>query len=420
MKNFDKIGLVLIVICLIVLTFANTFISNYEQSDGNREYNVEVKRLCDELEKGNIPKTSDCKYVISFEEYPEKEEAENIESIKKDEVFFNSQNDYIVKSVNGKLYRFDYNKNLVNMKKVKVVVNATSIFFILIIVCILLYTRFFIIRPFNNIVNLPYELAKGNLTNPIKEQKNRFFGKFIWGINMLREKLEENKKKELELKKEKQTLLLSISHDIKTPLQAIKLYSKALSKGLYKDLDKQLEVVESIEKNADDIEKYIGDIVHSLNDELFHYEVKNEEVYLSSVIDEISFYYKDKLLLNKIPFEIEDYKNCIIKADRDRCIEVIQNIMENAIKYGDGRYIKISFDEEEGYVLITITNSGCELSEQELIHIFDSFWRGSNTTNKNGSGLGLYIARQLMFKMNGDIYAKIKDKNMNVTLVLKK
>ena len=75
------------------------------------------------------------------------------------------------------------------------------------------------------------ELAKGNLSAHVKEDKNKFFGKFLWGIDMLRENLENNKEKELQLQKEKKTLILSISHDIKTPLSAIKLYAKALKNG---------------------------------------------------------------------------------------------------------------------------------------------------------------------------------------------
>ena len=94
--------------------------------------------------------------------------------------------------------------------------------------------------------------------------------------------------------------------------------------------------------------------------------------------------------------------------------------MENAIKYGDGRCIDLEFSEEDGCVLICIRNSGCTLPDTELPHIFDSFWRGSNSENCSGSGLGLYICRQLMRKMNGDIFAQIKDGCMIVTAVFPK
>ncbi|MEE0874821.1 MAG: sensor histidine kinase, partial [Ruminococcus sp.] len=79
--------------------------------------------------------------------------------------------------------------------------------------------------------------------------------------------------------------------------------------------------------------------------------------------------------------------------------------------------IRIAFSREDDCQLIHIRNSGCTLSKNELPHIFDSFWRGSNTGSNNGSGLGLYICRTLMRKMNGDIFAEIQDEEMVVTTV---
>ena len=99
---------------------------------------------------------------------------------------------------------------------------------------------------------------------------------------------------------------------------------------------------------------------------------------------------------------------------------MLQNIIENAIKYGDGHYIRLTFSDEEDCRLITVTNSGCTLPEQELVHIFDSFKRGSNVGSKSGSGLGLYICRQLMDAMKGDVFAEIQGGDMCVTVVCRK
>ena len=104
---------------------------------------------------------------------------------------------------------------------------------------------------------LPYELSKGNLTTPIKETKNRFFGKFLWELIFSVKTSNSKSSGELEMQKEKKTLLLSLSHDIKTPLSAIKLYSAALSKNLYSDAEKQHKIAESITEKADEIEGYV-------------------------------------------------------------------------------------------------------------------------------------------------------------------
>ena len=237
---------------------------------------------------------------------------------------------------------------------------------------------------------------------------------------MLRENMEQQKERELGLQRDKKMLLLSLSHDIKTPLSAIKLYSKALSKGLYDSKEKQLEIAENINAKADEIENYVTQIITASREDFLCLEVNMGEFYLSELVNKISIYYTEKLSLIKTDFTIDSYADCLISGDIDRSVEVVQNMMENAIKYGDGKNIGIRFSEEDGCTLISVSNSGCTLPDTDLPHIFDSFWRGANAENEKGSGLGLYICRQLMHKMNGDIFAEIKDGNMCVTAVFMK
>lgn len=278
-----------------------------------------------------------------------------------------------------------------------------------------------IIKPFSSIKELPYELAKGNLNIPLKEQKNKYFGKFTWGMDMLRENLEDNKKRELNYQKEKKTLILSLSHDIKTPLSAIKLYARALKDNLYETEEKRMEVIDGISKNTLEIEHYVNEIVKNSREDFMELPVKVSSFYLNEVIDNIRAYYTDRLETIKTEFEINKFDNCMLKGDKDRVVEVLQNIIENAIKYGDGQKIGISFSEEEDCKLISVLNTGCSLKEDDLPHIFDSFYRGSNVKKQEGSGLGLYICKQLLIKMDGDIFAKIsEDGNFIVTVVIRK
>ena len=290
----------------------------------------------------------------------------------------------------------------------------------LLILTVMLFVGIKIITPFERIKNMPYELARGNLTVPLKESRSKFFGRFIWGLDLLREKLEQQKLEAFRLQKEKKTLLLSLSHDIKTPLSAIKLYSQALSKHLYHDKEKQLAAVRGIGTKADEIESYVSQIVKATTEDFLSIEIIKGEFYLHELIDKITEYYSDKLELNKIEFSITDFSDCILKGDIDRSVEVLQNIIENAVKYGNGNYIRIDFSDEENCRLIIVSNSGVTLPDSEMSHIFESFWRGSNAGNINGSGLGLYICRQIMNKMDGEIFAEIRDDRMLVTSVFVK
>lgn len=405
MKRFDRILTAAIIIMILLLIGANTALSATVRNNGNKYHLVEVSRLCRQLENGESPDLSDCRYVTAIESYMGNSD------------FFNVGNSYVIREINGTLYRFDYISGTENIRRIRILITASVLIPGILFLIIMLYLRHQLIKPFHNLVNVPYELSKGNLTTPLEENKNRFFGRFVWGIDMLRETMESQKQHELSLQKEKQTLLLSISHDIKTPLSAIKLYASALFKGLYKEEDKQREIALCINKKADEIERFVSELSRTAGSDFLRFELNMGEFYLSEAVKSISQYYSEKLALNKTHFAIEDFTDCIVTGDLDRSIEVLQNIMENAIKYGDGKEIRISFSSEETGRLVTITNSGSILPEAELVHVFDSFWRGSNSRNKTGSGLGLYICRQLMIKMNGDIFATINGDEFSVTVV---
>lgn len=408
MKSFDRIFAAVAALLILIFLGANTALSAAEKSGQEKKYMVEVNRLCIELENGNTPDISGCEFVKGYEADNDSED------------FFFSDYQYVIRNINGKLYRFDYVQKADDTTAIRIVLNSVIAFLSLVVLSVMFFVRNQIIKPFTKLENVTGELSKGNLTIPLEESHSRFFGRFVWGINMLRETLEKQKQRELELQKEKQTMLLSVSHDIKTPLSAIKLYAQALSKRLYKDEQKQKSIADSINDKTDEIESFVSALSKTAKEDFLQLAVNNDDFYLSQVIDNISDYYSDKLSLNRTELHIDSFDNCLICGDPDRSVEVLQNIMENAIKYGDGKYIGISFSDEEDCRLVTVANSGCTLKGSELVHIFDSFHRGSNSHNKSGSGLGLYICRILMMKMNGDIYAEIKDGEMRVTAVFKK
>lgn len=409
MKAFNRIFTAVTAVIIIIFIAANLFMISSDNTENGRPYRVEINRIALEIEHNGFDAVdlSQYKYVV------------NIERFGND--FYDSDSDYIIKKIGGELYRFDYTEEK-TQGKVGTIIAVNIIIGIMtaLILAVMLFIRRKILLPFETLTNVPYELSKGNLTIPLNESKSRFFGRFIWGVDLLRENMEQQKQRELDLQRDKKTLLLSLSHDIKTPLSAIKLYSKALSKGLYSDKEKQLEIAEKIDAKADEIEGYISQIITASREDFLSLSVNISEFYLSELMNKIEEYYNEKLSLIKTDFFVAKYDDCLLKGDLERSVEVLQNIIENAVKYGDGKIIDIDLSQEDGCYLITVKNSGCTLSDAELPHIFESFWRGANADNIKGSGLGLYICRQLMHKMGGEIFAEIKDGYMYVTAVFVK
>jgi signal transduction histidine kinase len=221
------------------------------------------------------------------------------------------------------------------------------------------------------------------------------------------------------MQRDKKLLLLSLSHDIKTPLSAIKLNAKALARGIYSDEEKRRSAAESINARADEIEHFVSEITKAASEDFMSFEVTQGEVFLSQIISKISARYAPQLSLSGTEFVIGKYDDCILSCDADRLAECLQNLIENAMKYGDGRRIDIGFDKMDGCELITVTNTGCTLEAKELPQIFGSFHRGNNADKIQGNGLGLFICKRLMSLMGGEVYAEIHDDCFSATLVVK-
>ena len=408
MNRFKKAATIIIIAEALLIVLLNViYLAGVKHS--GRYYRVEAERVVRILEQDE-----------DLRKNPGNIDLKQFTMLKRVSVFDASEicnNDYVVEEVDGTLYRIEYrvseNGNAV------LLMNIGLVTALLLTIGVLIYIGKKVIAPFDKMSSLTEELAKGNLSTPLKEEKSRFFGKFLWGMDMLRENLEDSKSKELEYQKEKKTMLLSLSHDIKTPLSAIQLYSKALSEGLYDSEEKKQEALLGIQTKTEEIKKYVDEIYKLSREDFMELNVNIGEVYLKDVMEGIEAYYRDKLSVLHTELTVDEFDNVLLSCDKDRLVECMQNLMENAIKYGDGKHIGISFSEEEDCRLITVENTGCTLEDNDMNNIFDSFYRGSNVGNQKGNGLGLYIVKQLMQKMDGDVFAENDGDNFRVTLVVR-
>ena len=403
MKAFRRLCIVVITVFLLLPAVLNLFLVGAK--DRNKGiYRVEAKRLADE-----IAETGD----FELEKYPHITGVFNAD----DGELYISDEHYLIIEAGGTLYRVEYTVG--NGQHSIATVNCVLGALFLLMIGLLYYIREHIIVPFGRLNDVPQELARGNLSVPILEEKSHFFGKFTWGMNLLRENIEDSRKKEITMQRDKKLLLLSLSHDIKTPLSAIKINAKALARGLYKDGEKRRAAVLSINTRADEIERLVSEITRAASEDFMSFEVTQGEVFLSVIITRIEARYASQLAISGTEFTIRKYDDCILSCDPDRLAECLQNLIENAIKYGDGRRIEISFDNMDGCELITVSNTGCTLETKELPQIFESFHRGNNADRVQGNGLGLFICRRLMGVMNGEVYADIRDECFYITLVVK-
>ena len=265
------------------------------------------------------------------------------------------------------------------------------------------------------------DIKKGNGNRKILSKDNDNFSEIIYKINeivyLYEEKLTEFRKKE----NANNQLLTSLSHDIRTPLTSIIGYTDAIKKELLKDGLNDKYDLQNVIENNNVIENYI-DIVREksyslkeyldnvfdwfkLNSNEFYLDLKDTEITELSrnIIKSWIVIFEEK----DIDFDIEiEEKEIICNLDQNAYARVINNIIQNAVEHSKTKKIQISIKESNRKIFITIKDFGVGIEPSDLEHIFDRLYKCDKARNKVGSGLGLYITKELVEKMNGCIDVK--------------
>ena len=276
-------------------------------------------------------------------------------------------------------------------------------------------------------IEVLYDIKKGNGNRKTLSKDNDNFSEIIYKINeivyLYEEKLTEFRKKE----NANNQLLTSLSHDIRTPLTSIIGYTDAIKKELLKnglndkyDLQNVIENNNTLENNKI-IENYI-DIVREKSyylkeylDNVFDwFKLNSNEFYLDlndmeitelsrNIIKSWIVIFEEK----DIDFDIEiEEKEIICNLDQNAYARVINNIIQNAVEHSKTKKIQISIKEKSNKISIIIKDFGVGIEPDDLEHIFDRLYKCDKARNKVGSGLGLYITKELVEKMNGCIDVK--------------
>lgn len=294
--------------------------------------------------------------------------------------------------------------------KNRLLLNVVLVVGFLIAIGIFGYVEWKILKPFQSLVTYPEKLSKGMTEEKIPETKNRYFGKFVWGMNMLADQLTTDRKRLQKLEYERQTLITSIAHGVKTPVANIKLYANAIETGLYQESGvvnpKDAEIAGKIEKNAMEIEALVSEMITTTSTSLCDFEPNQQVFYMKELAEQIKDGFANRLKAKQILFQVQCEGNPMVNSDQDGLFKILSQFIENAIKYGDGTGIIVSLDKQEDGYYFSVKNKGQLLLESEIPFIFKSFWRGSNVGNAEGSGIGLFVAKEMAKKLGGDIYVK--------------
>ena len=207
-----------------------------------------------------------------------------------------------------------------------------------------------------------------------------------------------------EVDESKTQLLSNISHDLKTPLSSISLYVNNLLKGIYGELtEKQTDSLMKIKSNCDKLKGLVNDLLDLSQIAFGTISLQKKTLLLSEVIEEVVGGLEPQAEAKGIFLKFSCDNALKITADPNRLKRILNNLIDNALKFTESGSVTVDVTERDDDVEIGVSDTGIGIPEAECQTIFDRFYRISSTDNTKGTGLGLAIAESLVELHGGKI-----------------
>jgi signal transduction histidine kinase len=281
-----------------------------------------------------------------------------------------------------------------------------------------IYLTITVLMPFRRLSEYPEKLARMRDIQKLPESKSRYFGKYIWGMNMLTDVLASNSKRIHSLECQRQTLVSTIAHGVKTPVANIRLYTDAVRTGLYSDNGMTVEIADNIDRNTEKIEALTAELIKSANSLTDERDIEITSFNISELAELIRSEYNDRMKLKRINFTVECRSQSVIDSDKYALYRAVSQLLENAMKYGDGRGVAVELIRDDESICISVKNRGELLPEKELPYVFRSYWRGSNAADKEGSGIGLYVVHETARALGGSVCVRRLEETSEMEFVI--
>lgn len=312
---------------------------------------------------------------------------------------------FVVTSVSSLLSR----KTLHNM--------ALSFILVLLLTSILLtqWIQKGIFTPINQLNTAMQNIAEGNLEYMLTTEEKGEIGELYRNYEDMRLRLKESLDEKFEHEQKNRELISNISHDLKTPITAVKGYVEGIMDGVADTPEKMDKYIKTIYNKANDMDRLINELTTysgiDSNRIPYHFHRINVAEYFGDCVEEVGLDLEPK----NIQLNYEDLvePSTQIIADPEQLKRVINNIISNSVKYLDKEkgVIDIRILDEVDSIRVEIEDNGKGIAAKDLPNIFERFYRtdASRNSSQGGSGIGLSIVKKIIEDHGGYIWATSKE-----------
>jgi two-component system, OmpR family, phosphate regulon sensor histidine kinase PhoR len=212
------------------------------------------------------------------------------------------------------------------------------------------------------------------------------------------------------LEKIRQDFVANISHELRTPVSTIKGYSETLLDGALEDREHARDFLNIIHADSERLAKLIDDILDLSRIESGRLKLEPRSCALDRIVGRVvstlgrQAQERGIRMVSEIPANLP-----AVLADEDRIVQVLSNLLDNALKYTEGEgSVTVTALESDGYVRVDVRDTGSGISEKDLPRVFERFYRADRqySSEKIGTGLGLSIVKHIVQAHNGQVFVE--------------
>lgn len=258
-------------------------------------------------------------------------------------------------------------------------------------------------------------IKEGNLDFVLEVEGDDEFSELCRDFEEMRRRLKESAEEKVVLDKENKELISNISHDLKTPITAVKGYVEGIMDGVADTPEKMDRYVRIIYNKTNEMDHLINELTFyskiDTNRIPYVFSKLNVDDYFADCAEEVGL----ELETRGIQLFYANYvdKDVLVIADGEQIRRVIYNIISNAIKYMDKEkgVIQIRVKDVGDFIQVEIEDNGKGIAAKDLPNIFDRFYRTdvSRNSSKGGSGIGLSIVRKILEDHGGKVWATSRE-----------
>lgn len=254
-------------------------------------------------------------------------------------------------------------------------------------------------------------IKEGNLDFVLEVEGNDEFSQLCQDFEEMRKRLKESTEEKILMDKENKELISNISHDLKTPITAVKGYVEGIMDGVADTPEKMDRYVRTIYNKTNEMDHLINELTFyskiDTNRIPYTFSKLNVEDYFSDCAEELGLEMETKGIELVYANYVE--KDVQVIADGEQIRRVIHNIVSNAIKYMEKPkgIIQLRVKDVGDFIQVEIEDNGKGIAAKDLPYIFDRFYRTdvSRNSSKGGSGIGLSIVKKIMEDHGGKVWA---------------